>query len=1231
MPYDLFISYSRRDNEQKRITEFVERISRDFESFSGRPLRPFFDVTDIQGMDDWRHRILQGLRESRLMLACISPDYLQSEYCEWEFNEYVKNEVARALVGEGVAPIYFVEVPGWQDKDFDRRSAEWVAELRRRQHFDLRPWFHEGEEALREVEVQRRLAKLNQRIAERIQRGERAEQRLGNVDAHNAHFTGRTEELRRLRETVALKKIGVLTAVHGLGGMGKTALANEYAHAFAHDYGGGRWQVRCEGREDLVVAITTLGPALGVEFTDAEKIDTELQWERVLTELRRLADAREPHRCLLILDNVDRPALLEPAQTQRLPAADWLHVIATTRLGENDLFARHQDRAFLAVDEMPEADALDLIETYQPAGRFARNYKGEDAVEREAAQGIVRLLGCFTLAIETAAVFLGQFADDVTCASFLERLKREGLEGLESAASQTTEGVRHGEKRLTATLQPTLERLSEHEKLALSYAALLPADQIALPWIRALVAEQFPELGQDAAPGHPDPWQNLLRRLFSLRLLKATGVVDDDSQPLVARMHRLLQELMQRAGDHAGTLEPALFAQVKTRADFLWEGWVRHEHRWELRPVVAFAWQLMERGRPLGIYVANQACGPLHHLGSFAEAEALVRRALEIDERSFGPYHRGVATALNNLAQLLQATKRLSEAEPLMRRALEIDKRTFGPDHPVVARDLNNLAQLLQATNRLPEAEPLMRRALELDEQSSGPEHPVVARDLNNLALFLQATNRFADAEPLMRRALEIDEQTCGPDHPVVARDLNNLALLLQDTNRLAEAEPLIRRALEIDEQSFGADHPDVAIDLNNLAQLLQGTNRLPEAEPLMRRALQIDEQNFGPDHPVGARGLNNLAQLLQATNRLREAEPLMRRALQIDEKCFGPDHPDVATDLNNLATLLQTTNRMPEAESLMCRVVEIFEKSLGKDHPNVASALNNLAQLLQATNRLAEAEPLMRRALEIDERSFGPDHPDVATDLNNLALLLKDTNRLAEAEPPMKRALAIDELSFGPDHPTVAIRLNNLASLLKDTNRLAEAEPLMRRALEIDEQSLGADHPDVARDLNNLALLLQATNRLAEAESFMRRAADIDEQSFGPDHPKIGIRLNNLALLLTATNRLLEAEPLMRRSLAIDEHSFGPDNPTVAIRLNNLALLLTATNRLAEAEPLMRRDLEILSRFTIATGHEHPHLQSAIANYTALLRQMGHTEEQVKAELDKVGGPFDIRPGSDT
>jgi len=99
-----------------------------------------------------------------------------------------------------------------------------------------------------------------------------------------------------------------------------------------------------------------------------------------------------------------------------------------------------------------------------------------------------------------------------------------------------------------------------------------------------------------------------------------------------------------------------------------------------------------------------------------------------------------------------------------------------------------------------------------------------------------------------------------------------------------------------------------------------------------------------------------------------------------------------------------------------------------------------------------------------------------------------------------------------------------------------------------------------------------------------------------------------------------------MRSALEIDEQSFGPDHPNVAIDLKNLARLLEDSNRLAEAEPLMRRVIEIFLRFTVATGHEHPHLRGAIGNYAALLQQMGYNEAQVVAELDKVGTPFGMQ-----
>lgn len=397
--YDLFVSYSRRDNAQGRVTALVGKISRDFESFAGRPLRPLFDVSEIGGMDDWRHRILRGLRESRLLIAILSPTYLKSPYCEWEFNDYVNHEISRGLVGDGIAPIYFVEVD-WKEKRSEQQIAKWVEELRRRNYFDLQPWFHQGEEALRDQAVQERMTDLAKRIQKRIRQGQLSENAKGNVDKFNIYFAGRTTEMRLLRESTALKQVGVLTAVQGLGGIGKTALACAYAHTYASEYPGGRWQVKCEGRGDLRAALISLAGVrdFEFEFRDEEKRDPDLGFERVLRELKKRADATsDPKRVLLILDNVDKPELLAPAQTQRLPAADWLHVIATTRLGEADL-GRGPDRCYVAINELPEKDAVALIQKWQPGDSFPNEE------ERQAAHGLARLLGGFTLAIEAAAV-----------------------------------------------------------------------------------------------------------------------------------------------------------------------------------------------------------------------------------------------------------------------------------------------------------------------------------------------------------------------------------------------------------------------------------------------------------------------------------------------------------------------------------------------------------------------------------------------------------------------------------------------------------------------------------------------------------------------------------------------------------------------------------------------------------------------------------------------------------
>ena len=133
----------------------------------------------------------------------------------------------------------------------------------------------------------------------------------------------------------------------------------------------------------------------------------------------------------------------------------------------------------------------------------------------------------------------------------------------------------------------------------------------------------------------------------------------------------------------------------------------------------------------------------LHDLARWSDAEQELKLAKDETEALDDPAI--LATALNNLALLLQVTSRLAEAEPLLRRALAIAERSFGPDHPTVAIYLNNLALLLQVTSRLAEAEPLLRRALDivLDfTRRTRYEHPYLCKAIKNYANILKAQGR---------------------------------------------------------------------------------------------------------------------------------------------------------------------------------------------------------------------------------------------------------------------------------------------------------------------------------------------------------------------------------------------------------------------------------------------------------------------------------------------------------
>jgi tetratricopeptide (TPR) repeat protein len=313
-------------------------------------------------------------------------------------------------------------------------------------------------------------------------------------------------------------------------------------------------------------------------------------------------------------------------------------------------------------------------------------------------------------------------------------------------------------------------------------------EQVARVWREALEAVEK-ELGSE----HPDT----ARCLTNLGLvLRAQGDYSG-AQPLLERALAISENLF-------GELHPNTAAAVNNMASLMQD-----------RGALAEARPLFERA-----YTTHEALFGLAHpttglsannLGLVlrAGARALLQQALAIREATPDCDEADVAASISNLALVFVAEGRLEAAQPLAQRALQIDEKHFGPMHPTTAGCLNMMGYILHARGKLDAAWPFLRRSLTIYEEALGPEHPETVNAQNNLASLLQARGDPAGAVPLFERVLSIREAALGPLHPQTALSLNNLASSLLEQGLLDKARPLFERALAIREVKLGPEHPD--------------------------------------------------------------------------------------------------------------------------------------------------------------------------------------------------------------------------------------------------------------------------------------------------------------------------------------------------------------------------------------------------------------------------------------
>ncbi len=683
-------------------------------------------------------------------------------------------------------------------------------------------------------------------------------------------FFGRDEQLQELHQILQSKNEDAITAaVVGMGGIGKTELAVQYARQFRDSYPGGICFLNSsDWKQELVSFARTYFP----NFDPPDNLELD---ELVAYCWQHWQPSEG--KVLVILDNLTDYQTIKNYR----PEGSRFKLLLTAR--ENLGITQ------LALEELSDEAARDFLASFINDQRLEAS---------EQLQTLCRKLGNLPLGIELVGRYL-QTDPDVSLSEMLERLEAQALE---DEALEEVHPAMTANRGVRAALELSWQRLSEPTQVVAAWLALLA--EASFPWwlveqMNAIEETQFFNAKQ---------LRKARRELTQSHLLKRT-------EEKTYALHPLVREFLREKLDTFPEATATEYKRAYCRA------LVKELEQIELPPLPeqiravtpimphakVAAWEMTDFFDKADIYRPFERIGWFYQgQGFYADAEPWLQQGCQVAEKYLEAQHPELAANYNNLAGLYLAQGKYDDAESLSRKAIQIAKQALHLSHPKLAATYNNLAALYYAQGKYDDAEHFYLQALEIREQALPPSHPDFAQSYNNLAALYYAQGKYDDAEHFYLQALEIRKQALPPSHPSLATNYNNLAALYYAQGKYDDAEPLYFQALEIREKALPPFHPDLAQSYNNLAGLYRVQSKYDYAEPLCLKALKIKEQALPPSHPSLATSYNHLAVLYYAQGKYDNAEPLFLKAWQIREEQLGATHPDTLRVKENYERLKQ-------------------------------------------------------------------------------------------------------------------------------------------------------------------------------------------------------------------------------------------------------------------------------------------------------------------------------------
>ena len=645
------------------------------------------------------------------------------------------------------------------------------------------------------------------------------------VTTSSNYYISRKDKLTEARQHLENYHIAYL---YGIGGIGKSETAREYAEEYRASYTTIQLSIYSGDLKSLIA---------GLKFSSDDKTgdyfekDINIRYESKLSLLSKAMINNE--RTLLIIDNYNVEPDLDEYKRNVEVMKDLkklhIHILFTTRTLPND------DKTKIDVEEFSKEELRHMF--------FAINPKDKDKEERVAqVDELIETAYRHTLTVDLVAHQTAKIEGygKKTLSDYIKVLKESGINSGINVAVYNNKDENEKSAVIFEHIKAlfNLSSLTEKERYIMVNACLLPLSGMPVAEFEAFIdLENYPGSESSDGWGEDSTITNLLKSGWMKRLNGEVSritlhplvaeVVANELQPEITenkcqKFCDSIQKLADNCENDLKAVEPYKDLFIKS-ANLL----------------------MKSEDEKTANYLSSVSY-VLFNLAYYVDALFYMLKTLVMREEILPENHPDIALSLNNVGCAygkLGGDKGYEIERKYCLKALAIREKVLPENHPDIATSLNNIGYAYCELGDPKEALKYLLKALTIREKVLPKNHPDIAESLNNVGSAYGKLGKRDKVFEYKKRALVIWKNELLKNHTECAAPFHYIGVIYGELKCYRKQLEYFNKALTIQEKKLSKNHPEIALLYNNISATYMCLRNYDKALPYMLKAASIFEQ----------------------------------------------------------------------------------------------------------------------------------------------------------------------------------------------------------------------------------------------------------------------------------------------------------------------------------------------------------------------------------------------------